>query len=71
MLVWAFFSFSRLFPEALILAFPDFFEVFSFITVLSMVHFQEDITAYPGNNPEFFNQNAKFILEILSITFPS
>lgn len=56
---------------ALILAYPDFFEFFSFITVLSMVHFQEDITAYPGNNPEFYNQSPKFILEILSITYPS
>lgn len=53
------------------LAFLDFFEVFSFITVLSMVHFQEGITAYPGSNLQFYTRSAKFVLEILSITYPS
>lgn len=37
---------------ALTLAFPDFFDFFPFITVLSGVKFQEDITAHPGKNLE-------------------
>jgi len=66
-----FFSFYRLLTVSLTLAFLEFFDVFSFTTVLSMVHFQEDITDYPGSNLEFYTQSAKFVLGILSITYLS
>lgn len=36
-----------------------------------MVHFEEGITAYPGSNLESYTQGAKFVLGILSITYPS